>query len=111
MSPLASRKGTAVALTGLALLLLFGQMLWGFPLKNSIVDGLARQASEQRAGPWDNQNTSVVAAAMIHVSFTVWFWLWLLTMLFSLVPLAAELVTRQVAKAMVRQQAGRTDSS
>jgi predicted metal-binding membrane protein len=79
----------------------FGRMIWGFPLKNAIAAGLRKSAAEASSVnrrfdngpnvPFNDQFArDAAAAAMIHVRFTVWFYLWLLIILASMVPVVIE---------------------
>ena len=80
----------------LCLLVVLVQMSVGFPIKNEMVERLAEKKNG-RGSPGDEAG-EVIAAMMISVNFTVWFWLWLLVIASSLVPLAIELYQLRVGK-------------
>jgi hypothetical protein len=91
-----------------AIMLIFGQMIWGFPLENSLRDSINKNVSQQQNMQLNNQfgpgmDMAALAATLIHCRFTVWFYLWLLLILASMVPIVIETVVMVAMKVHAMQ--------
>ncbi|MGH7169139.1 MAG: hypothetical protein ACRELG_02535 [Gemmataceae bacterium] len=94
------RSALAAAVVGAALVLLLGQVVSGFPLENAMIASLAKSDTQRRddfrnPGFPPRQDEArhagaLLAAAAIQVRLTPWFYLWVLLIAGSLVPLTVE---------------------
>jgi hypothetical protein len=79
----------------LCLVVVCVQMSVGFPIKNELVKRLAEKESPPGS---PGAAGDAFAAMMFSVNYTVWFWLWLLVIASSLVPLTIDLFQLRVRK-------------